>query len=73
MLVIDLLFLFLIVESLVKFESLWDLFLLLLVGLGLADVITEPRALVSDARQTSWKCVILIIEVVHGETQGDVG
>jgi hypothetical protein len=43
LLLVDFLFLFLIVEGLVKLESLRDLFLLLLVGLGLADVVTEPK------------------------------
>lgn len=47
MLVIDLFPVLLIVEGFIKLEGLWDLVMLLLVGLGLADVVTEPEPLVS--------------------------
>jgi hypothetical protein len=42
LLVIDRFLLVLIIEGLIEFEGLWDLVMLLLVGLGLADVVTEP-------------------------------
>jgi hypothetical protein len=42
------LFLFLIlIKSFIKLEGLWDLVMLLLIGLGLADVVTESEPLVS--------------------------
>ena len=47
MLVIDLFPVLLIVEGFIKLEGLRDLVMLLLVGLGLADVVTEPVPLVS--------------------------
>jgi hypothetical protein len=38
------LFLFLIlIKSFIKLEGLWDLVMLLLIGLGLADVVTESE------------------------------
>jgi hypothetical protein len=47
LLVIDRFLLVLIIEGFIEFEGLWDLVMLLLVGLGLADVVTEPEPLVS--------------------------
>jgi hypothetical protein len=49
LLVIDLLLFLLIFKGLIELEGLWDLVLLLFVGLGFADVVTEPRGpLVSE-------------------------
>jgi hypothetical protein len=47
LLVIDLLLLllFFIVKGLVKLEGLRDLLLLLVIGLGFADVVTKPGSL----------------------------
>jgi hypothetical protein len=48
-LVIDLLLFLLIFKGLVELEGLRDLLLLLFIGLGFADVVTEPRGpLVSE-------------------------
>ena len=49
LLVIHFLLLFLIVKGLIELEGLRDLLLLLLIGLGFTDVVTEPRDLLVSA------------------------
>lgn len=57
-------------KGLIKFEGLWDLIMLLFVGLGPADVITKSksksvRRIVNDYRSHA---IILIVEVIHSES-----
>jgi hypothetical protein len=49
LLFIHFLLLFLIVKGLIELEGLRDLLLLLLIGLGFTDVVTEPRDLLVSA------------------------
>lgn len=52
LLVIDFLLFLLIVEGLIELEGLRDLLLLLFIGLGFTDVVTEPRGpLVSEPEE----------------------
>lgn len=49
LLVIHFLLLSLIIKGLIELEGLRDLLLLLLIGLGFTDVVTEPRDLLVSA------------------------
>jgi len=50
LLVVGLYLVVLIFKSFIELEGLWDLVMLLLVGLDLADVVTEPKPLVSRTK-----------------------
>ena len=65
-----LLLLFIIIKGLVKFEGLGNLVLLLLIGLGFADVIAEPGREPLLAHSCTMSVVLgfsssLIVEVIH--------